>query len=65
MVFFVVLFLLIEICGRLASIELEHDRIGLTQSSMSQPHSKLSEGTEKRSATFMTIQKIKCICLSN
>lgn len=65
MFFSVVLFLLIEICGQLASVELERDRIGLTQSSMSQLWSKLSEGLEKHSATFMPIQKIKHICLSN
>jgi len=47
--------LFIEICGQLANAEDDRDRIGLTESGMRQLWSKLSEGTEKRSAIFMTI----------
>lgn len=53
------LLLLIEIFLQLAIVELRHNGIGLTQSSMSQPRSKLAEVTEECSAIFMITQKRK------
>lgn len=46
--FLVVLFLVVEICGRLASVELDLDGIGLTQSSVSQVWSQLKVLKELR-----------------